>query len=81
MFLVKGGYMITEKKKELLKIYKNGLNSYKLRRWEDAIKYFSDALKIDPQDGPSKLYLERSQNYKTNPPPDDWDGVFIMTTK
>jgi hypothetical protein len=73
--------MISEKKKELLKIYNNGLKSYKLRKWEEAIKYFSDALKIDPLDGPSKLYLERSQNYKIKPPPDDWDGVFIMTTK
>ncbi len=73
--------MISNNKLEIIRLYNLGLNSYKLKKWDDAINYFTNALKIDPSDGPSKLYLERSNNYKTNPPPDDWDGVFTMTTK
>lgn len=73
--------MITNDKIEMIRLYNLGLNSYKLKKWDDAINYFKDALKLDPSDGPSKLYLERSNNYKINPPPDDWDGVFTMTTK
>lgn len=73
--------MISTEKKEVLRLYDQGLNAYKLRKWDVAIGFFSDALKVDPADGPSKLYLERSQNYQTTPPPDDWDGVFTMTTK
>ena len=72
---------MTEQKKEVLRLYNLGLNAYKLRKWDEAISLFSDALKVDPQDGPSKLYLDRAQNYKMTPPPDDWDGVFVMTTK
>ncbi len=73
--------MITNDKIEMIRLYNLGLNSYKLKKWDDAISYFKNALKLDPSDGPSKLYLERSNNYKINPPPDDWDGVFTMTTK
>ena len=73
--------MITKEKEEVLKYYNLGLSAYKQRKWDDAIKAFDMALSVDPQDGPSKLYLDRSKNYKATPPPDDWDGVFTMTTK
>lgn len=73
--------MITEEKKELLRHYNMGLESYKKRKWDDAISAFEKALEIDPKDGPSDLYLKRSKKYKETPPPEDWDGVFIMTTK
>jgi adenylate cyclase len=73
--------MMSNEKKELLKIYNKGLESYKLRHWDQAIDYFSQALKIIPDDGPSKLYLERATDCKKTPPPDDWDGVFVMKTK
>ena len=73
--------MITKEKEEVLKYYNFGLMAYKKMKWEEAIKAFEMALKADPKDGPSKLYLERSVAFRDNPPPDDWDGVFTMTTK
>ena len=73
--------MITKEKNEVLKFYDLGLAAYKQRKWDEAIRNFEEALKIDPSDGPSELYLERSRNYRETPPPDDWDGVFTMTTK
>ncbi len=73
--------MLTKEKEEVLKYYNLGLTSYKQRKWEEAIKSFEMALKVDPEDGPSKLYLQRAKDYKKTPPPDDWDGVFTMTTK
>lgn len=73
--------MITKEKEQLLKFYNIGLSAYKQRKWDEAIVNFEEALKIDPADGPSELYLERARNYKEIPPPEDWDGVFTMTTK
>ena len=61
--------MLTREKEELLKYYNLGLAAYKQRKWEDAMKAFDMALKIDPQDGPSALYLKRASEYKKNPPP------------
>ena len=76
-----GCEMITKEKEELLQFYNLGLSAYKQRKWDEAIRAFEKALAIDPHDGPSELYLQRSLGFKKNPPPDDWDGVFVMTTK
>ena len=73
--------MISKEKQDMLKYYNLGLAAYKQRKWDDAIKAFELALNVQPDDGPSSLYLERAQHYKASPPPEDWDGVFIMTTK
>ncbi|MCL2026322.1 MAG: tetratricopeptide repeat protein [Leptospirales bacterium] len=73
--------MLSDEKKELLKYYEQGLVAYKQRKWDDAEVAFVSALKIDPQDGPSNLYLGRVKEYSKNPPPNDWDGVFVMTEK
>lgn len=73
--------MISKEKEELLKYYNLGLVAYKQRKWDEAIRAFEMGLKVLPGDGPSELYLERSKEFKQTPPPDDWDGVYVMTTK
>jgi adenylate cyclase len=73
--------MVTEKTESMLKFYNTGLNAYKQRKWDEAITAFGEALKILPGDAPSALYLERSRAFKETPPPDDWDGVYVMTEK
>lgn len=73
--------MFTEQDKKLLETYNTALSLYKQRKWDDAIAGFKKALEIRPDDGPSRLYLERCEAYKANPPGDDWDGVFVMMTK
>jgi len=73
--------MITEEKKKVLELFAEGRKQYKLMEFEEAKKFFSRALKIDPEDGPSRVYLQRCDHYISNPPPEDWDGVFVMQTK
>ena len=73
--------MLTKEKEEVLKYYNLGLTAYKQRKWDEAIAAFQKALQIDSNDGPSELYLERAQEFKLNPPPADWDGVFTMKKK
>lgn len=73
--------MITKEKEELLRYYNLGLTAYKLRKWDEAIRSFEAALKIDPNDGPSEVYLDRAKQYLESPPPDSWDGIFVMTSK
>ena len=34
-----------------------------------------------PEDVPSAMYIERCDVLTENPPPDDWDGVWVMTEK
>jgi len=73
--------MLLKEQEDLLKYYNIGLAAYKQRKWDDAIRSFEMALKLCPEDGPSGLYLERSKAFKETPPPEDWDGVYIMTEK
>ena len=49
--------------------------------FENALGLFNQALEVDPEDGPSKVYKERCEVYIEDPPPEDWDGVFVMKTK
>ena len=72
---------IDENMLQLTGLYAKGLELYRKRRWDDAIKYFKAALKIDPEDGPSSTLLARCSAYRDTPPEEDWDGSFAMTTK
>ncbi|GAB4370814.1 MAG: adenylate/guanylate cyclase domain-containing protein [Calditrichia bacterium] len=66
---------------EMLLQYQKGFDNYLMRNWEWAINHFRQALQIKSDDGPSRLYLLRCQEFLNNPPGEDWDGVFVMKTK
>ena len=61
--------------------YNEGMVLYKERKFAEAKACFEKALAAYADDGPSKLYVERCEQYIATPPPADWDGVFVMTTK
>jgi adenylate cyclase len=66
---------------ELIEVYRKGLEAYRRRDWEKAIAFFNQALAIDDADRPSQVMVERCTFYKTNPPPENWNGAYTMTTK
>ncbi len=72
---------VSEDKKKVVELFTQGRRLYKLMRFDEALKYFGEALKVDKDDGPSKVYYLRCKFYIENPPPEDWDGVFVMTHK
>ena len=57
------------------------LADYRNRQWPRALQAFQAILEKQPQDGAAKLYVERCQALEKNPPPDNWDGVYTLTTK
>jgi len=73
--------MISEEKKKILDIFAQGRKKYKLSDFKGAQKLFAEALKIDSEDGPSQVYYARCKHYIASPPAEDWDGVFVMTSK
>ena len=72
---------LSPEQKKLLEHYNSGLEMYRARQWTQAIAAFTLALEADPRDGPSLLYLGRCEEYKLDPPPADWDGVFAAKNK
>lgn len=73
--------MVTEEKLKLLGFYNKGLELYKIRKWEEAIGLFKQALELDANDGPSKLYVKRCEHYVANPPDENWEPITTMETK
>jgi len=61
--------------------YETGLDRYLRRDWAGAIRRFSDALELAPQDRPARIFLDRCRYYQDNPPADAWNGVWIMEEK
>lgn len=73
--------MITPEMKEVLVHYNQGLTLYKDQKFKEALDCFKKGLEIIPDDGPSLMYVKRCKEFIENPPPVDWDGVYIMKTK
>jgi adenylate cyclase len=60
------------------------LANYRARNWEDALASIERG-RVSDEAGTLKLlydiYVERIREFQQNPPPDDWDGAFALTTK
>jgi class 3 adenylate cyclase len=67
--------------KAVVERFSRGLEAYRRREWTAGIEAFQQALEIRPDDGPSLTYLKRCKEYLLVPPPAEWDGVYVMTTK
>ena len=65
----------------MLKYYNKGLELYRGKKFVEARDFFRKCMELVPGDGPSQIYIERCDVFIKTPPPNDWDGVFVMTTK
>ncbi|MDF1734132.1 MAG: GAF domain-containing protein [Minwuia sp.] len=61
--------------------FNEGVKRYRHQEWDKAVSYFEEALKANDSDKLANTYIERCALMKENPPGDDWDGVWIMTSK
>lgn len=57
------------------------LDHYRNRRWDDAERLLRDLVLTDPQRRLYAIYLDRIARFRQHPPPDDWDGTFMHTSK
>lgn len=72
---------LEDKMKEVRDHFETGLAHYRRREWESALEAFRRALAASPDDGPSRTYIRRCEEFLENPPPDDWNGVYRLITK
>jgi len=61
--------------------FTQGQKLYRARQWQEAQLVFQAVLDKWTDDGPSRLYWKRCQDYLFDEPPIGWDGVFTMTHK
>jgi len=70
-----------EKWEKAVSLFEEGLSKYKQGLWDEAIAAFRKVLEVRKDDAPAKLYIDRCEELKKNPPEGPWDGVFTMTRK
>ena len=80
-------------KKEILDladIFGKGLEAYENQQWDEAISHFEKSMELEiyrfsdmvkTKTNPSEVYIQRCKDFKENPPPADWDGVYVLTSK
>ena len=58
-----------------------GASLYFNKEWEKAASVYTKLLQMKSGDVLSRTMLTRCQEYLENPPPDEWDGVYVLHTK
>ncbi|MFP2927270.1 CHASE2 domain-containing protein [Pyxidicoccus sp. 3LG] len=66
---------------DAIRAFEEGLDRFLARDWAEAEACFQRTLGLWPGDVPSQRYLESAAGFRTQPPGEDWDGVFTATTK
>jgi class 3 adenylate cyclase len=86
------GFMseLTQETQDCLDCFQRGIDKYLLQDWDGALQLFTEAKELEPnkpgvtpgvKDNPSMILIDRCRVMQDNPPGDDWDGVYVMTTK
>ncbi len=66
---------------EVLNNFREGLERYRARKWDQAGHLFRTALALNPSDKLSQIYINRCDDLTRNPPGEEWNGVYRLTSK
>jgi adenylate cyclase len=76
--------------RECIGLFEQALVRYYARDWDGAIALFKRSAELEPNQpgrtpgvktNPSMVYIGIAEDYKTEPPSDNWDGVYVMKEK
>lgn len=70
-----------EKAIQIKTLFEAGLQSYRKKNFVEAQTKMVQILQIAPNDGPAVTFMERCEYYSENPPPENWDGIWVMKSK
>ncbi len=81
---------LTDQTRACLAAFAEGLACFHARDWDNARAHFQRSEQLEPcrpgrdpgvHGNPSLVYLELTANFRADPPPEDWNGVHVMTEK
>ena len=67
--------------REFLEYYNEGIKHITKHAWRDAVRYFTNALKIRPDDIPAQIHKQRCEQLIKMPPKTGWDGAYDLKNK
>jgi adenylate cyclase len=65
----------------LVERFEAGLEHYRLGKWREALEQFGDCLRDFPEDGPTRVFIDRCWALVQEPPEEAWEGVYVMKSK
>ncbi len=81
---------VTDSARECIGLFTQGLTRYYERDWNGAMECFRQSARVEPNQpgitpgvssNPSQVYLAITEHFKHEPPPENWDGVYVMKEK
>ena len=72
---------LSEEENKAWTLHNTAMESFYQQDFDKAISYFQNVQKIFPDDYASQTMIDRCRQFKVSPPPENWDGVEIMTEK
>lgn len=66
---------VTAQQHELFALFSQGLAHYRDQNFDMAQRCFNQAIALNANDGPSRLFLQRIAKLQTTAPSADWDGI------
>ena len=79
--LMSAAGQLSEELVRLRERYDAARRSYLAQDWDTAEATFRECLQIRPNDGPSRVFLERFQALRLHPPGKNWNGVWQLVEK
>lgn len=73
--------LTTEKDINWLTDYNKARDAYKNRNFVEASLLYEKCISMNPQDKTSKVFLQRCEDFKMNPPDENWDGTYNLDHK
>ncbi|PYL26432.1 MAG: adenylate/guanylate cyclase domain-containing protein, partial [Verrucomicrobia bacterium] len=72
---------VSEQRLRLRDLYEQAWRAYLAQTWDLAEATFRECLQLDPNEGPSGVFLQRIQTLRGQPPGEDWNGVWQLVEK
>ncbi len=72
---------LTSRQKMRLNLHKNALRAYRAQNWDSAESAFFQLQQSFPDERVYRIYLDRITHFRSEPPPEGWDGVFTHNEK
>jgi adenylate cyclase len=79
--LMSAAGQLSEELARLRERYEEARRTYLAQQWDSADAIFRECLQIRPNDGPSRVFVERIQVLRRNPPGKNWNGVWQLVEK
>ena len=79
--LMSAAGQLSEELARLRERYEQARRTYLAQEWDSAEAIFRECLQIRPNDGPSRVFVERIQVLRRNPPGKNWNGVWQLVEK